>query len=745
MSAGAGLAVFLLGFGVMNLFWHFDVKDPALLGLYSYRAATIGDGLCLPCITASAVFYLLSHPSVNRRERKLSWIIGVVFGLLGAAVQASWLISDTTGLNWTIPRQHYFNMAGWYHALFFAGMLFLTGVLMARIWFVRREGSSGPGAKPSMTGIFVMALFWGFGAFFLLTDILDDYSARINFFSLTGTSVCAFIVFAMLFCFTSGRRLIWEDSVSVLSGSVTAWGASLILMGIEQGTGSGDLMYAAVQLLIFLFCITFIVPEFDSPVRYILKYLLLAVPAGVIGYAGFYFHADFTHDLLMILSLACPVLTAWLYQRIYKEKLFYKYFWIGLVSVGCAVVIELVFKYKDTDLTQNLMGLILSCAVGSIISDYVQIIFDNVIECEEKLGKDPNNKALKEEKKRTKTTAYIGAVTAGLGALVLLIIYLQSLIGIAELPAADTGRAVSGTACCGYRKGCFRDCRAVVLILAVSIIILFFGKKKQYESGSLTVKASTAAILTVSYVSLLALIVSLKSPYSFSYHNLSHYFAFFMVAGAPLMTGAGFYSNNLKIRGKQDDPYVMILSIVIGAGSFAVLAALVFPSSLALSIQESTSFTYLVFFLSALAACGAFIVLPVLTARLLGVIEIDESVADNSPLSGVMQDGGLVTLMILFACFLPVLYSYFVGTSAFIFGYLSVALCLWQPLLYCIENNKHHVEECWDKVCGDPEKQQQYEALKRHVKMQNDLSIFMILPYSIIIMIIKFREFLMAI
>lgn len=155
-SIVSGGLIFILGFGIMNIFWYFDIKDTSILGLYDFRAATVGDGICLPFIVGSALYYILSNKPLHGqiKERKTSFRVGIIMAIIAICVQASWLISDKTVPNWTIPYVHYFNAAGWYHAIFFVFMFFIIGFLLSRIWLIRHKNQN---EKTSIENIVSMA------------------------------------------------------------------------------------------------------------------------------------------------------------------------------------------------------------------------------------------------------------------------------------------------------------------------------------------------------------------------------------------------------------------------------------------------------------------------------------------------------------------------------------------------------------------------------------------------------------
>ena len=132
-SFSVGFIVFLLGFVSMNVWWNVLPRNGELYGLYYYKAATWGDGICLPLLTG-ALYYICRYVRKSD-DKKRYFIIGVCTGLLGFGVQVSWLLDDNIVLNWTIPEVHYFNVAGFWHAFFFVLMFGILGRLLSQyIW-----------------------------------------------------------------------------------------------------------------------------------------------------------------------------------------------------------------------------------------------------------------------------------------------------------------------------------------------------------------------------------------------------------------------------------------------------------------------------------------------------------------------------------------------------------------------------------------------------------------------------------
>lgn len=57
----SGMAVLSFGFIIMYLMWKVIGNPQGLRGFFFYRAATIGDGICLPILVGSAVVEVLQR------------------------------------------------------------------------------------------------------------------------------------------------------------------------------------------------------------------------------------------------------------------------------------------------------------------------------------------------------------------------------------------------------------------------------------------------------------------------------------------------------------------------------------------------------------------------------------------------------------------------------------------------------------------------------------------------------------
>lgn len=169
-SALFGLFVFVLGFGVMCLFWMFGEYPSGLLGLFSYYSSGIGDSIFLPIMSASFLLYfLISDYELTKRQKICTVCCGITGLLVGIALQASWLLNPKIELNWTIPKYHYFNVPGWYHAFFLVFMFAFTSYSLAR-WVITLRCKNGHNLNDAV----VASLIWGSGAGFFYTFVIDN-------------------------------------------------------------------------------------------------------------------------------------------------------------------------------------------------------------------------------------------------------------------------------------------------------------------------------------------------------------------------------------------------------------------------------------------------------------------------------------------------------------------------------------------------------------------------------------------
>lgn len=147
--------MFTFGFVGLCALWALGPWRDDGRGLFTYRAASLGDALLLPLaagILAAGVRRLgewgSEHDAAPVRERLWTGTAAAVGAAAGAALQWWWWHDDDPQRNWTLPEPHDFNTPGLYHAAFLtiASALFvaLLVALLRRARAVRRvAGASG--------------------------------------------------------------------------------------------------------------------------------------------------------------------------------------------------------------------------------------------------------------------------------------------------------------------------------------------------------------------------------------------------------------------------------------------------------------------------------------------------------------------------------------------------------------------------------------------------------------------------
>lgn len=136
---GMILALFIMvsGFGMMLFLWNTISYPKDLLGLFDYKAATWGDAICLPIMCFCLVAFIHYNNDKGHTRKKIIYIITIIAIFLAILTQGSWLWSNTTKLNWSIPIHHHFNLAGWYHSV-----LFYNDVWSDNLWYMQISHSS---------------------------------------------------------------------------------------------------------------------------------------------------------------------------------------------------------------------------------------------------------------------------------------------------------------------------------------------------------------------------------------------------------------------------------------------------------------------------------------------------------------------------------------------------------------------------------------------------------------------------
>lgn len=261
------IIVFLLGFFAMLLFW-LNWDYPTTRGFTYYYAATLGDGLFLPTIaaSASASIYLMRRRFTGeqlikvRRYRPVSYGCLFTGTFIGMLIQLSWLANDHIVVNWTIPEPHRFNAPGYWHAAYFIFIFGLYGYLLSSFIVVRRMITRWHGDVQNDTVITILyGMMWGAGTGYIMTNFIDDhnflpqdllYSSALIFTVLTISAIYSLLGLSQN---NRGRALL-SDLHSVLVFSLL--GYAIVCVGSIVG-GILPITFG-VSLIITLFSMMFL-------------------------------------------------------------------------------------------------------------------------------------------------------------------------------------------------------------------------------------------------------------------------------------------------------------------------------------------------------------------------------------------------------------------------------------------------------------------------------------------------------
>ena len=523
----AALLTLLLGFGVLYLLWNLIRGDKELPGLFFYKAATYGDAICLTVLIGSMTAFVKYNEDVLLNKKLKCLIVAIICGLIGIIIQASWLISDTTLLNWTIPKQHYFNIAGWYHSLFFVGMFSVIGYLVSRIWFIVREKSSYIFIEKAL-----MVLITSSSALYLLCHMEDDYYELVsNGISYGIVAVATIVIISCLFV----NRFVKFSNVKIviIDGLILAIG--LYHSIVTRAFGNVSLSLAGA--------FSMIVYSGRDNVN-LKKYILTNIPM-FIGSFGIFFYITGCDNLAAKIGLAVVFIILLLifdYNIIQGEKLNA----IGIL-VSLYIVLFVIITNKDfLEIAPSVFTILMSL----LFSKGIKNVFDDIIKAEQKKNR---NLITNKEFKSIKMLAYIEIVSLVVSLILILWDWLKD-IAIANNVDINWGE---------------------LYIKNTSIVIVLIGIATMLLLGVRLVKSRIGIIVSLFVLVCEYLIILLNC-----YNNITNInfvdmsliticvniFAIFANVGGGLLLSHGFRMNVATLRLKPITRPINLISRIMGIG-----------------------------------------------------------------------------------------------------------------------------------------------------------------------------------
>ena len=731
----ASFLIFVLGFGVMFLLYvNWNKANPysELPGLFSYKAATIGDSILLPIIVGSFIVYN-KKININKSQKILKYLITALSGIIGVFIQISWLINDSTVLNWTIPNLHSFNFAGWYHAFFFVFMIVIISLCMINMFFTDRYINK----QKLKIDYIAEFLIWFCGLLFLNLHIFDDYNDYTIAIFLCTICYGGLIILFKFFSYNKEIKLAHLPNI-VISVVLSYSFANIIIL---KSIVIHDNILVVLSSL-FL-CVVFIAPSVKHKKEMFKLFaliIIMIVPLQFLIINASSIIAGSIYMIFLLISfLLIPVLQLIIYRtnndcdkndvcgsvthkntKTVNDVL--PYMIVGVISQISIAFIGLCstsfLKLSNEDIVNNILGLIISVT----IIPYIIRTFSYVIDYE----KDDH----KDDSKEWRIVNYSMYVLIFLGSIFLILYSLQHSI----LCTIDTSF-----------YSAFPSLEIVLFTFFGSLagsLICILKKHKSIISSILVMILSL-----VSYVSIVFVIV-LANNSGIDLWCLLNYRPAIMVVSSLAFTfiiSYGFYNNKIFIRNPKFDCAALFETIIILIGTISISFINIVYLTTSLSVINILLFICSTFIASVLIPfilCQNYYCVREKTCKLL----------KNQSKEGVLQDGflyGTATIIcqLITIVLLPKNDSKNLSEvlESIIFALFFSAMLI-IPIRMCIKNNiKHYamIKREFNKLSIKEQKEESIclNKLKHYLSVQNIVTLFVVFPYSLVTLLVLLADF----
>lgn len=755
----AGSSVFITtlicGFGVMSWFW--SRADQGIeRGFTYFISATWGDALFLPSLLAGAIAYIVlsSAGPVPQAtpvwQRRASWLFGIVGSLVGLGIQASWLMSDKTLLNWTIPELHTFNAAGYYHAFFFVVMMgaipLLVSTVLIRKPVVEQEG-------PQLTychySDLAYSIMWFGGSGYAFMRLAENETIRfdnpsmvvVTMLAMTAIGVfCSTIPHAMRHFKGTGSSIMpifSKDLRLVITGILLAYGVSITVIGIDVGDIENHRSIVLFASALALYCLGLLYPlaqplERTATICFILASaglgmgsLLAAssevsarIIAAIVAVPAIFFVSGYQYDRRIFdqaasgnivrvwegLPLTLPALALGVIAQEKARETLTKA--VGIE--GTNQVIDFVVYFALLGLTVNAMKeLFKRCAIEG----------DSLIPLEQRIRV--------QNAKNTMWIAFSGMLT---GLVVLLLVIL--------VPIEPHNTQIP--------KQSFSTNTFAAVAMLLVLLILRSANHRQSAAWRITALIG----VTLLYGATALFIGGFRLPWLYSAWEL---LLFFPIIGSALFVGNGVIGNMCLLRGTKPDKWNRSLFIVVFLGCVTVFVFSVLPTF-------SDDRAYLSSFTSPAIGLGGCLFGAIVPA-LLGshALRTDlpkEAILKSTGLRGVLQDALMASATVICAGLFVIHALIYKPGYAITLLCLVIALVAIPAVMFTFSNNYTHLTsehstrgvflEATGNGYSETEVRLQQRALKRHLERQPWIVFIALLPWSLFFFGFALKPFMSA-
>lgn len=696
MGILGGIGVFIFGFTIMYLLWEMIGSPNRLPGLFYYRAATIGDALCLPVLTGSAVAFNQYNKEwlVRGRHKKISFVIALIASVTATLIQASWLIRGDTVLNWSIPIQHHFNVAGWYHSLFFIAMFGIIAYQMCEMWFsIRRKRKEYSWFERVLYVLFSFA-----GTLFILMFVSDDYSQYLSpVFLLTIVAVGVFLMLA-LYTMTADKEHGDELLSTALTGIIAAFSFSLIMCVPTQGDWAialGGALCACFLWRVESFAVgQLIYEDFWTIVFYTLALYVISGMRNI---------AEMSCALLFL------IIATVLSEKLYIKEIRFRS--LSLMAIGVYILLGNEIFSRLTVLDE-VVDLLFSVTIYFLFKKEITSYFNLLIEAEEAYNK---NQIDKNQFKWIKVKVYLQIVLGILAAVILIARWLLDI-------ARSRGSMIEK----GFME--IPEWAIGILIISIGVLaILGINKYRKYKIAKL------AAVMISILIFMVLIDIVVRNIGEFpvlTWTPLKWIMlccSFCACIGSAILSGHGYYMNTVLLRGVSKKILALFLAAIQLTGGLVLNSCI----TIMILCHQTWDALLLVVAISAIA----FVLLPVLHAQIIRYEQKEYHVVGNNPLGGVAQDGLMICLIVFFAACMPCVYISLINVvdTVTIVGGCSLIGSAFLPVGFCIKNNVGHIERQKEVLGEYPGEKELWNTLHICLVRQSKQTVFAMFPYVCIV------------
>ncbi|MFI9561463.1 hypothetical protein [Nonomuraea endophytica] len=696
------VAIAVLGFGALTVFSVAGLGADGLPDLFTFRSATIGDGLLLPLLSYALV---RASGGVLAFRRRAVLVTAVGFFLAGAAIQARWLLNPRPRVNWTLPRPHYFNLPGWWHAVFFALVIaFVAGAAIAVVARLRDEGPAVVESRIRSVGaVGTLAVAFSFMALVAVDNAASPREVPGLLALYLGVSAVSALV---LLGFATRWRLLGRAAQLVVT--------ALLPAGALAYAFPRDLRYDLwIALVVVIAALAGVFAAGALTVttvaqRCVLSATVLVCAVGPIHQAVMAVAAPRQLILAAALGVVLVLATTLALRLLREDKADPLWTWLIPLAmvpvVGYALTGQYFAAHQPVNpLAVNLAGLVAAALFVTVTGRSVRAQFNRVIRAEQG---GPTAPRLSE----FKWQAYTGMAVAYAGAILASIVFAGS-----TTPAADwTAGSVSQADL--FRLG------GVVAIVTVTCAglalttVLPIGPRIQH-----------ALIAALCFGFAVALGASIRDQ------GFAGWVPLALAALAGLVTlcfvtegiisNAGYLHNVVIGWGERT------VAVACGVASAAATVWMTGPA-----LQSATTGRGVVpGLVGLLVGAGACLLIPALAARALPGVNPPRQFTPNRPLHGILQDSFVALVLSVSVAWVPTFFFAHVHGLANWWGLVIFYLALMgDAYKYAMKNNLAHVRRHREWIyaqavaTGRPvtaEEDRALAGLARHVVRQNALAV----------------------